>query len=298
MSTPTVLEILEKTTAYFSQKNIHNPRLEAQLLIGHFLGLGRMELYLKYDRPLSDLELENCRTAVARRGRREPLQYILGKTAFRNLEIICQPHVLIPRPETEGLVELILKHLPEIESKNLPKTGVEIGVGTGAILCSLCTEKSDWIWTGTDISKEALANTELNLKQALRQFHSERGSNLNPPKLFEGDLFKPFPTEQKWSIIISNPPYISAIEYPKLMPEVLHHEPKLALVGGEKGWELPLEILREGMSRLPHGGMIFMEIGETQGEGLLLKAKALGYTFVSIHQDLAGKNRYLVAKAP
>ena len=214
----TVLSMLEWATDYFEQKGVDNPRLSIEWLLAHILDIRRLDLYLKFDRPLSSDELDRLRSLVKRRGAHEPLQYITGSTDFLNCTIQVTKDVLIPRSETEQLVELILERHPGTSQISL----LDIGTGSGCIPIAIKKNRPNWYCAGLDISVKALHIAKQNA-----------GLNDVELKLFEGDLNHLNSVEditgQTWDIIVSNPPYITESEKKELDPQVLNYEPELAL---------------------------------------------------------------------
>ena len=211
----TVLSMLEWATDFFEDKDINSPRFSIEWLLAHVLDVKRLDLYLMYDRPLSSEELDTLRPLVKRRSQHEPLQYIIGETDFHNVKIKVKPGVLIPRQETEQLVDLILK-----ENKTRSElTVLDIGTGSGCIPVAIKRERPDWHVYGTDISEEALEVARANADY-----------NNVDIELYRDDLFDPMHIEaNQFDIIISNPPYIESNEKNTLDKEVVNFEPELAL---------------------------------------------------------------------
>jgi len=255
-------ELLDLATKYFTEKAIDSPRLCAEILLSHQLKKTRVELYLDYDQPLRDEEIEGFRMLVRRRVKREPLQYITGHQWFWSLDLMVNPAVLIPRPETEILVE---------EALRLRKTGLlsndrtpmilDVGTGCGAIAIALAKEiEGARIWA-SDISSEAL---QLAQENARRHNLAERIT------FCEGDLFEPFSDRSEaFDMIISNPPYIAAEEFGSLEPEIRCHEPRAALDGDKKGMRYIQRLIREGVPYLRGGGWILVEMDPHQTERAL-----------------------------
>ncbi len=279
---PTLLEILDKSTAHLRDKGVPDPRLDAQHLLAHALGLRRLDLYLQFDRPLTEGELESCRSLLRRRARREPLQYILGHTEFRQLRLRCDARALIPRPETEWLVEAALQRL----RGEADAAVADIGVGAGPICLSLQKETPELRVFGSDLSADALA---LCRENAL-------ANGLPEPQLFQGDLFAAFPKELRFDAILSNPPYIPRADMAALQPEVRDFEPHRALLGGDEGWELPWRLLREGWERLLPGGLFLLEIHPPTFSRLFELASGLGNA--SGLPDLDKENRFILVNKP
>lgn len=270
----TLLRLLRWATDFFSTKGIGNPRLDAELLLAHVLGLDRVGLYLNYDRPLSMAELNALRPLVKRRGQREPLQYLLGYTEFWSLNFKVCPAVLIPRADTEILVE-----------ETLARAGdsgllLDVGTGSGAIVISLATELGKWQLEGLDISGEALDIARDNAK---------KHQLIDRLQLFQGDLGQ-LP-ERKYDLIVSNPPYIAEHEWDSLMPEVRCHEPQLALVAKNNGLECYQKLAEQAPSRLKPTGWLLVEIGYQQAEAVQCLFSAAGLQHVFVRDDYSGHPR-------
>lgn len=270
----TLLKLLRWTTDYFDSKGIDNPRLDAELLLAHTLNLDRVGLYLNYDRPLLAAELETIRPLVKRRGQREPLQYLLGVTEFWSLEFKVSPAVLIPRADTEILVEEALARAGS-EGQLL-----DVGTGSGAVVISLASELSNWQMTGLDISPEALAIARENI---------EINQVADRVQLLEGDLAE-LPT-QEYDLIVSNPPYIAQREWDELMPEVRCFEPQLALLAKNDGLECYQQLAVQAPSRLKTGGWLLVEIGYQQAEAVKELLAAAGLVNVFVRDDYSSQPR-------
>lgn len=280
MSLPTLLEILDKSSEYFKSKGIENYRLDAQLILGHVLGLDRINLYLNFDRPLKQNEIDSCRSMVKRRGAREPLQHILGEAPFRNLMLKSDNRALVPRKETELLVDLALEF---IESRPSPPSVLEIGVGTGAILLALLQESPGLNICGVDIDPDALSLARENAERL----------KLSQPDLFkQGDLFSPF-SQQTFDLILSNPPYISRAEYLLLDPEVKNFDPEKALVGGEQGTEFLESLIAKSYENIKDKGLLITEIGHSQAQKLTEFGLKTGWNQVKSHRDYSDIPRFL-----
>lgn len=248
----TLIQILDRTTDFFTRKGIPDPRLDAQYLLAHELGMSRMDLYLNYDRPLTEPELDRLRTLVARRAKREPLQHILGDTSFRGHRILCDSRALIPRPETEELVELALLHI----QKNPVQRVLDIGTGTGAIALSIALENPDVQVVALDISQDAL---DLAVENAtLHHVHDKI-------EFKKSNLLSDLDPLERYDLIVSNPPYIPQKMLSDLQPEV-QKDPMLALNGGEDGLDLVRKLLQQIPAVLNPEGLALMELGEQQIE--------------------------------
>ncbi len=270
----TLLKLLQWTTGYFREKGIDNPRLDAELLIAAVLELDRVGLYLNYDKPLGSAELDRVRPLVKRRAQREPLQYLLGKTEFWSLEFRVSPAVLIPRADTEVLVEEALS--------KATATGclLDIGTGSGAIALSFASERAEWRVTGLDISSAAL---EVAAENASKLGLAGRAT------LAEGDLAQ-LP-EGAYDLVVSNPPYIASAEYEQLMPEVRDHEPQLALLAGAEGLDCYREIARQIDRVLKPGGWLLLEIGYRQQEAVAELLEKAGLKDIYCRRDYADNPR-------
>jgi release factor glutamine methyltransferase len=285
MSDSALLSILTKAADYLKSKGVPNARLDAELLLAHVLKVKRLDLYLQFDRPLTESELEAYRVVMRRRGAREPLQHIEGTVAFRELTLLSDKRALVPRPETELLVDAVKKHLPAVPHGDSPRV-LDIGTGTGAIILSVARELPQCETWACDISPAALALTRENAAH----------NNLTLHALVESDLFSGFAADARWDLIVSNPPYIGAGEVVDLEPEVREHDPYNALVGGAEGWELPAVLFEAAFSRLNDGGTFLMEIAPPQFERLQDLGKKIGWAHIEGLPDYQHQNRFLLAK--
>jgi release factor glutamine methyltransferase len=275
----TLLKLLRWTTEFFRDKGIDSPRLDAELLIAEILGLDRVGLYLNFDRPLTPAELAEIKPLVKRRGQREPLQYLLGHTEFWSLDFKVTPAVLIPRADTEILVEEALKKAGDAGEL------LDIGTGSGAVALSFAHEKPDWQVTALDVSEAALAIAAENGRHHALDDRCQ---------FVLGDLAQ-LP-EQAFDLVVSNPPYISATEYPELMPEVRDHEPKLALLADENGLVCYRQIAEQSKKILRSGGWLMMEIGYQQELVVTGLLAAAGLKEIYCRQDYAGNPRVVAGR--
>lgn len=253
----TIGELLKVSADYLKQKGIDSPRLGAEILLAHQLHLTRVKLYLQYDQPLTEQEVEGYRALIRRRLSREPVQYITGTQEFWSMEFIVNPSVLIPRPETEVLVEQAVSLSKQ--NPNLQEEGVnllDLGTGCGALAVALAREfKKALIWA-TDLSEEALQVARRN---------AERHGVRDRIEFRAGDWFTPFAGKAaRFDMILSNPPYIPAEAFETLAPEVRDHEPRSALDGRAQGMHDIARILREATAYLVPGGWILMEMDPEQ----------------------------------
>ncbi len=276
----TVLKMLEWATEYFEKKNIPQPRLSIEWLLAHVLECKRLDLYLKFDFPLTEEVLGGIKPLIIRRAGFEPLQYITGHTDFFGLKMNVNPDVLIPRPETEQLVELIL------ENKNASASVLDIGTGSGCIPIALKTEKPGWDVSAFDISPKALITAKENaaLHEADISFfqHDLHQSRLpeNIPK-------------NSFDFIVSNPPYIPLSEKPGIDREVRDFEPELALFH-ENIRQVYASVREIAENYLKPNGTLYLEIHENYGEALHQLFKPPVWT-TKIREDYSDKQRFIVA---
>lgn len=266
-------EVLRGATDYLTARGVEHPRLDAERLLSRALHLTRMELYTQHDRPLTEAERASARELVQRRGRREPLAYVLGDWDFRRLTLATDARALVPRPETEIVVERCLALLEGIEAPRV----VDVGTGTGAIALALKHERPDARVTATDISAAALA---------LARANAER--NGLEVELVEADLLTglvgPF------DLIVSNPPYVLADELPGLEPEVRDWEPELALLDTGQTAALA-EAARDLLA-----GWLVLEVHERLAGEMAERLSNLGYAAATISLDLGGRERVVEAR--
>ena len=277
----TVLEIIKKTTDFLAAKGIESPRLNAELLIGHALALNRMRLYLAFERPLSELELESIRPLVRRRAQHEPLQYILGETEFFGIKLKVDRRALIPRPETEQLVEHVAKACAEMP----PRRILDLGTGSGAIALALAHAFVEARVVAVDRSEDALA---LARENAL-------GTGLEARVEFHlSNWFEAVPSGP-YDVIVSNPPYLSSDETAQTSLEVRGFEPMTALVAEDNGMSDLASILTGAPRHLAAGGLLALETGIEQRQRLLALAESAGFSRREVRQDLTGRDRFLLA---
>jgi release factor glutamine methyltransferase len=275
----TLAEVLRRSTGYLEQHGSPTPRLDAELLLAHGLGLSRIELYTQYQRPLDDDELAACRELVRRRGLREPVAYVIGSWGFRGLDLAVDARVLVPRPETELLVDRCLELLDGVERPRV----VDVGTGSGAIALSLKSERPDAEVVACDISQDALDVAAANAARL--------GLDV---ELHISDLLAQVPGDG-FRLVVSNPPYVSEREMADLEPEVAEHEPRLATVAGPDGFEIYRRLLPEAAGRLLDGGSLALECGGGQAPALVAELAAAGYGQAGIDPDLAGIERVVWA---
>lgn len=249
-----VIDVLKWTTQYFKQKGIDNPRLNAEVLLAHALRTDRMGLYLHYDKPLETEERERYRKYIKRRALGEPVHYITGYREFWSLEFNVNPFVLIPRPETEILVETVLEC---IISRSY-QTVMEVGTGSGAIAVSLAYEIPSLKILATDVSSSAIMVAVGNAKK-----HGVH----NRVAFAVMDYFEGLKMSTRFDTIVSNPPYISDNDYSLLPRDVREHEPPIALRGGGRdGLDAVRKLVNHGLPHLIPGGIMCIEVGFGQAE--------------------------------
>jgi release factor glutamine methyltransferase len=277
----TVLEVLQSTTGYFQKRNIDSPRLNAEHLLGHVLGRKRMELYLDFERRLRESELAPLRELVKRRGSGEPLQHLLGTVEFCGRSFRCDKRALVPRPETEQLVELLISHF---KSEIAYSRMVDVGTGSGVIALTLVAEFPKAEIVGADISEDALI---------LARENAERLGLVDRVRFLRSNLLAD--VQPGFDLIVANLPYISTEDRQNLSREVLH-DPEVALFAGARGDELVRQLITQAPSWLRPGGMLAMEIGIGQSETLLAALAAKNYRDIWTEKDYSGVIRFLFAR--
>jgi len=275
----TVLGVLQSTTAYFKKRGIENPRLNAEHLLAHTLARTRMELYLEFERILSEAELVPLRDLVRRRGEGEPLQHLLGTVEFCGQTFLCDRRAMVPRPETEELVEFL-----KSEIRNPKSEIVDVGTGSGVIALSLAAEFPEAKILAVDVSEEALALAEEN---AARLNLSDKVRFLKSHLLEKVD--------GAFDLIVANLPYISTQDRHTLSREVLR-DPEVALFAGAQGDELMRELIAQAPARLRPGGLLALEIGLGQSQGLLSSLAEKKYRDIYSKNDYSGVIRFLFAR--
>jgi len=280
----TVLDVVRKSADFLERKQVENPRLNAEWLIAHVLGIGRMQLYLQFDRPLQEPELEEMRKCVARRGKREPLQYIIGQTQFHNLTIKCDHRALIPRPETEQLVEQIIDLGPEIDEE---VRILDLGTGSGAIALALAMHFPRSRVVAIDESIKAIDLAKENAFHCGLQNRIEFAQSDWFEKLGEADFF---------DLIVANPPYLTKEELSDAESEVKDFEPVTALVADDAGLEDLLIIIEGAFKHLKEGGVLWLETGIEQHSALLDACNRNGYSECEGINDWSGRPRFVRAK--
>ena len=273
-----LLEVLRGTERYLADRGVESPRLNAEHLLAHALGLKRMELYLQFDRPLTEAERAPLRDLVKRRGTREPLQHVLGTAEFHGRTFTCDKRALVPRPETEQLVELALGMTKDKPAATL----LDIGTGSGVIALTLALELPSAILHATDLSPDALAlAAENTARHALTDRIVFHQADLLPP----GDV--------RFDLIIANLPYIPAEDIASLSPEV-RHDPSSALDGGADGLDLIRRLIETAPGRLAPGGALLLEIGLGQADAVNALLSARKFRDISVRPDYQNIPRFAV----
>jgi len=277
-ATNTVAHVLRLSTEHLAARGSDTPRLDAELLLARATGLERIELYMSFDRPLNAAELDVARELVARRARREPLQYVLGEWGFRRLILTVDRRALIPRPETEILVDRALALVAGSETPLV----LDVGTGTGAIALAIADEHAGARVTGIDSSADALALAAENVART--------GVAV---QLARHDLFEGLPAGP-WNLVVSNPPYVDAADLATLQPEVRDWEPHAAL--SAEG--AVAAVARGSVSALAPGGALALEVGEGQAAPTATLLTQLGFVDVVVTPDLAGIDRVVEGRRP
>ena len=295
-----ILEIIKKTTDFFAAKGVENPRHDAEMLVGHALGLKRMQLYLQFERLLTEPELAKIRPLVRRRSAREPLQHIIGEIEWGGIKLKTDRRALIPRPETELLFELALETVKKSSgndanangSDNAPRKILDLGTGSGALALALANACADARVIAVDASDDALA---------LARENAAALATLSGPGFAErvtflkSDWFAALDPAETFDLIISNPPYLTETEVAEAAPEVRRHEPRAALVAGENGCADLLRIIAAAPARLNENGLLALETGTARHATLLAACAAAGFARSESRKDLAGRDRFVLA---
>lgn len=283
----TIKKILTWTEGYFTDHEIDSPRLTAEILLSKTLDMRRLDLYLQHDRPLEKQELSAFKALIRRRAAREPVAYITGEKGFYNDRFAVGRGVLIPRPDTEVLVETAVEHLNSSQWADQTARVIELGVGSGAIISSVAAACPAHLYFGSDISPQALETASTNSAVIAGV----------PIRFFRGNWMDAVSSHAGFDLILSNPPYIPRADIDTLAPEVKDHEPRLALDGGPDGLDMIRIILSQAGERLNPEGRVVLEMGFDQKNGM--EALAATHSWVSdleFIKDLAGHNRLAVLK--
>jgi release factor glutamine methyltransferase len=268
----TILELIQKTSPFLEKAGVPNPRLDVELLLAHVLQLKRMQLYVQFERVLTEQELAELRPLVKRRAAREPLQHIVGSVDFCGLELLVGPQALIPRPETEMLVETLIETIGKQTSAKI----LDLCTGTGAIALALLHLCKNYQCIATDLYEKPLV---------LARANAEKHQLMSRIEFRHGDLFKALRTDEKFDMIVSNPPYIPTHEIATLQPEV-KFDPIQALEGGTDGLKIIREIISGAKEFLMKEGWLMFEMGHDQSDQVIQLLKAEGYINISVINDL------------
>lgn len=284
----TVLEALNWGTHYLKNHQIQNPRLQAELLLAHSMNLKREGLYLRFPQEIAKEEEENFKRLVLRRVSGEPLQYLLGYQEFWSIRFKVDSRVLIPRPETEHLVEEAISILSKNNFESSPLV-LELGTGCGAIAIALARELKHLRIIATDLSKEAIEVAKENARDC---------GVIHQIAFLVGDLFEFFsPFKRHFDLILSNPPYIRDSEIDRLAREIKDHEPLMALKGGDEGLDFYRRIISQAPRYLKKGGWLLLELGEGQAEKVSELFESTGeFKKPILLKDLSGKERVIKAQ--
>jgi release factor glutamine methyltransferase len=283
----TVLQTIQKSAEFLAKRNVESPRLQVECMLAQILRLPRMQLYLNFDTIVTGKDLDALRAMVVRRGKREPLQHILGTVCFCEWEFTVGPQALIPRPETEILAEMGWKWLDHrAASENRAPKALDFGTGTGCLAIALVLKCRSSTVTAVDISPEALALARLN---------AEKLGASSAITFIQGRNLACHTESSALDLIISNPPYIPRKEIETLQPEVREHDPRGALDGGEDGLDFYRLLAVEGRSKLAGGGRLMLEIGEGQAHPVRSILESQMWVVESVTNDYSGRERFITA---
>jgi len=280
----TVLTLLRRATDHLREQGIDSPRAAAEILLAHALGCRRIDLYLRFDQPVEAAERNRFRDLVRRRLRREPVAYITGSREFWSLPLAVDPSVLIPRPETECLVEAALAVLPETTLR--PQRILDLGTGSGAVILALAKERPGHRFVASDCSAEAIGKARSNARCLGLADRLE---------VLVGDWFAPLRPCRDWDLIVSNPPYIATPSLTGLAPEVAAFEPRQALDGGLDGLDCLSRLIAEAPAHLCAGGYLILEMGADQRQPVRdLAQRTAAYRCIDFRADYAGRDRVAI----
>ena len=282
----TVSRLLRWASEDLTKRGTDSPRLDAELLLGRTLGLDRVQLIVQHGRPLESVELAAFKQLFLRRRAREPMAYILGKREFYGFEVQVDRRVLVPRPDTEVLVDVALARTSE---RDMYGRALDLCTGSGCVALALGLRRKTWKITGSDLSEDALAVARTNAIRlgVARNVH-----------FVHGDLFQALPAGPCFELIVSNPPYIASAEIAELMPEVRDFEPRLALDGGMDGIRVLRRLVAEAPLHLSPGGVLACELGAGQSDDVVALFEAAGFSDVRRSVDLGGHERVVSGQLP
>ncbi|MBR6798381.1 MAG: peptide chain release factor N(5)-glutamine methyltransferase [Opitutales bacterium] len=279
-----LLELLKKSTEFLAKKGIDNARLQSELIFAGTLRCRRLDLYLQFERPLTQKQVDTLRERILRRARREPVQYIVGDTDFRTLTLKCDSRALIPRPETEELVGFVLEKLNAKHPAGTPARILDLGTGTGAIALSVAAERPESEVVAVDKSADALTLAGENASSL----------GISAVSFLQSNWFEN--VAGTFDAIVSNPPYLTQEEWESAQPEVRDHEPLSALVADNAGLADLEKILRGAGERLSPGGFIALETGIAQHSALEKLARECGFSKTESRTDLSERPRFFFAE--
>lgn len=280
----TVRTLLSWAREWLQKKGVENPRLDAELLLASALGCDRVRLYIDVEKPLTPAELGRFKPLIQRRGAREPVAYILGQKEFYGRAFEVLPGVFIPRPETELLVRLALEAMPA----GAPFRALDLCAGSGAVGVTLAAERPEAQVDLVEISPPAFSAAQRNAQK-----HAAGRA-----RVLQGDLFAALPQGARYNVIVANPPYVPALHGRELSPDIVDHEPHLALFAGEDGLAVVRRVIEGAPRWLAPGGFLALEIDPAQGSAALAACAAACLTAARVHKDLAGHDRHLTARGP
>ncbi len=280
----TIRRVVRWSTDDFAGRGIESARLDAELLVGHALGIDRVKLYMDLERPLTPDELARIRELVVRRRAREPIAYILGRREFFGRNFRVSKAVLVPRPDTEVLIERALESLPNEGTVRV----LDLCTGSGCIAVTLAAERSNVEVDATDLSPDALEVASANARALGVE---------SRVRLYEGDLFGALPEKREYGLIVCNPPYIPETERASLAPDVEAFEPALALFGGRDGFEVLTRLAAEALTWLAKDASILVEVGAGQAPAVSELFAAAGLAEIRTHVDLGGHERVVEARS-
>jgi len=278
----TVRSLLQWARDWLSRKSVENPRLDAELLLAHALGCDRLRLYVDIDKPVTAEELARFKPLMQRRGAREPVAYIVATKEFYGRPFEVAAGVFIPRPETELLVRIVLDAVPQASSARV----LDLCAGSGAVGVSVAAERPQARVDLVELSSEASAAAERNAQR-----HAPGRA-----RVLRGDLYAALPERDRYDAIAANPPYVPLAHASRLAPEILQHEPHLALFGGSDGLDVIRRILSGLHERLAPGGLFVTEIDPEQGGIVAAMLRDVGLSGVRVERDLSGLDRFVLGK--
>jgi len=283
-----IIDLLKETQGFFERKGIASPRLDAELLLAHCLNKKRVQLYIDFERPINHDELDRFREFVRRRAKREPVAYIVGYKEFWSLPVKVTPAVLIPRPETEILIETATRIIKNGKHTEERARVLELGTGSGALAIAFAKEVATCEMFSVDISRDALSIAEENLIA-----HGLK----NSISLICGDGFQPFAPREHFDLIVSNPPYIRSCDIEELAPEIKYHEPRTALDGGKDGLDFYRRLIPQMTAFMKKGGWAVLELGAGQAAAVSELFTATGsFVHSTTVPDYSRRERVIVAR--